>query len=262
MEPTTALIIDDEKHAREGLSTLLELYCPNVHIQGDAANIEDAIFQIRKWNPDLVFLDIEIGEQNGFQLLDQLPSIAFQLVFITAYSEFAIKAFRYHALDYLLKPIQPNQLIATVEKARRSGQTQQIQQQLKELRQALHSGQQEKIIVPTMEGMNFIKVDTIVHIVGSANYSTFHLDNGDKIMASKNLKYYEELLPSDLFYRVHQSHLVNIRYIKMIRTYEGYTVELEEGSSIPLVKKRKEDLLALLKGDGAFRNLEKPPPKS
>lgn len=125
---------------------------------------------------------------------------------------------------------------------------QQIQQQLKELRQALSSGQQEKIIVPTMEGLNFIKIDAIVHIVGSANYSTFHLDTGDKIMASKNLLYYEDLLPSEIFYRVHQSHLVNIRYIKKINTFEGHTVELEKGASVPLAKKRKKDLLVLLKG--------------
>lgn len=248
MKPLTALIIDDERHAREGLSTLLELYCPNVQIIGDADNIDDGIHLIRKLNPEMVFLDIEIGEQTGFQLLDQLPSITFQLVFTTAYSEFAIKAFRYHAIDYLLKPIQPNQLIAAVEKARQSSQTKQIQQQIEALRQAIDSGQAEKVIVPTMEGLNFIKVDSIIHVEGSANYSTFYTNNGDKIMASKNLKYYEDLLPSDLFYRVHQSHLVNIRFIKKIKTYEGYEVELEEGGCVPLARKRKEDLVNLLKG--------------
>jgi two-component system LytT family response regulator len=196
----------------------------------------------------VVFLDIEIGEQTGFQMLDQLPSINFQLIFTTAYSEFAIKAFRYHAIDYLLKPIEPKQLIAAIEKAGQSHQTQQIQQQINELRQAMSSGQSEKVIVPTMEGLNFIKIESIIHVAGSANYSTFHLDNGDKIMASKNLKYYEDLLPSEFFYRVHQSHLVNIRFIKKVVTYEGYAVELEEGISVPLAKKRKEELLNLLKG--------------
>jgi two-component system LytT family response regulator len=219
-----------------------------VQIIGDADNIDDGIHLIRKLNPEMVFLDIEIGEQTGFQLLDQLPAISFQLVFTTAYSEFAIKAFRYHAIDYLLKPIQPNQLIAAVEKAGQSSQTKQIQQQINELRQALSSGQSEKVIVPTMEGLNFIKIESIVHVEGSANYSTFHLNNGDKIMASKNLKYYDDLLPSELFYRVHQSHLVNIRFIKKIIILEGYAVELEEGVSVPLARKRKEELLNLLKG--------------
>ena len=248
MNQLSTLIIDDEKHAREGLSTLLELYCPKVQILGDTDNIEDGLHLIQKWNPDLVLLDIAIGERTGFELLDQLPSMDFQLIFTTAFSEFAVKAFRYHAIDYLLKPIQPQQLLSAIEKVSNSQKTNQLQEQLKALKQSLHSGQPDKVIIPTMEGLHFIQMDTIVHAEGSGNYSTFHLGNGDKIVASKNLKYYEDLLPAESFFRAHQSHLVNIRYIKKIRTLEGYVVELQEGSHIPLAKKRKEDLLALLKG--------------
>lgn len=247
MKAITALIIDDEKHARQALSALLELYCPDVQVQADADNIKDGILLIRKHDPDLVFLDIQIGEENGFQLLDQLPSISFQLIFTTAFSEFAIKAFRYHAIDYLLKPIQPSQLIAAVEKAGQSSQTRHLQLQLNELQQALNSGKQEKIIIPTMEGLYFIKIEAIIHVVGDASYSTFYLENGDAIMASKNLKYYEDLLPSVIFYRVHQSHLVNVKRIKKIVTNDGYTVELEGGVSLPLARKRKEALINKLK---------------
>ncbi len=248
MQTLTALIIDDEKHAREGLSTLLELYCPSVKVVGDANDIEQGMSLIQEHRPEIVFLDIEIGDANGFQLLDQLPSILFQLVFTTAYSEFAIKAFRYNAIDYLLKPIQPQQLTAAVENAKYSLHTQDIQLQLEALRQSLQSEQQEKIIISTMEGLNIIKLTTIIHVVGNANYSTFHLDNGEKIMASKNLKHYEDILPSEFFFRTHQSHLVNVRYIKKIKTQEGHMVELDEGSNIPLAKRRKDDLLIRLKG--------------
>lgn len=248
MKPVSALIVDDEKHARDGLKALLKLYCPHVNLVGDAENVEDGMALISQKSPDLVFLDIEIGEQNGFQLLDRLPYINFQLIFTTGHSEFAIKAFRYHAVDYLLKPIQPGQLQAAVGKAAHSRQTQQVQEQLTELRQALHSGKPEKLVIPTQEELHFIQVDTIVHVVGSGNYSTFHLKEGGKVMASRNLKYYADLLPADIFYRVHQSHLVNTRCISKIKTHEGYIVELEDGAHVPLAKKRKEDLLALLRG--------------
>ena len=248
MTQLSAIIIDDEQHARQGLATLLELYCPQVQAAGDANTIDKGIALIRQWAPDVVFLDIQIGEQNGFQLLDQLKQTDFQLIFTTAYSEFAIKAFRYHAVDYLLKPIQPQQLIAAVEKAGKSSRTGKLERQLGELLHTLKSGKQEKVVVPTMEGLHYLSVDNIVHVAGSANYSTFHLDSGEKVMASKNLKYYEELLPEDVFFRAHQSHLVNIRYIKQIRTVEGNTIEVEDGSSIPLAKARKGALVDLLQG--------------
>lgn len=244
----TAIIIDDERHAREGLAALLRMYCPHLVILGEAGDMDTGIHLIRKHPPDMVFLDIAIGEHSGFQLLDQLPEVSFQLVFTTAYSEFAIKAFRYHAIDYLLKPIQPQLLMAAVEKARDSLQTRDLQLQLDALRQFFGSGRQEKIVISTMEGLSFIRIHTIVHVVGSGNYSTFHLENGEKILASKNLKHYEDLLPSDRFFRSHQSHLVNIRYITKIRSQEGHLIELEGGFSAPLVQKRKEALLALLKG--------------
>ena len=140
------------------------------------------------------------------------------------------------------------QLAAAVEKAGQSSRTGKLERQLGESLQTLKAGRQEKIVVPTMEGLHYISVDNIVRVAGSANYSTFHLDNGEKVMASKNLKYYEELLPKDTFFRAHQSHLVNLRYIKQIKTLEGNTVELEDGAGIPLAKARKGALMERLKG--------------
>lgn len=248
MRPLTAIIIDDEKHARQGLAALLDLYCPQVLVLGDADHVDQGISLIREHKPDVVFLDIQIGEENGFQLLDKLPIINFQLIFTTAYSEFAIKAFRYHAIDYLLKPIEPQQLMAAIDKSTQALDSRTLQDQITALQRYLQFGQQEKMIVPTMDGYHFIKIPSIVHIEGSGNYSTFYLDNGESLMASKHLKFYEEILPVDMFFRVHQSHLVNIRYIKKISTAEGLQVELEEGSLLPLARRRKDDLMNLLGG--------------
>ena len=243
-----AIIIDDEQHARQALATLLEIYCPQVQIAGEANTIDKGIALILQWAPDVVFLDIQIGEENGFQLLDQLKQTDFQLIFTTAHSAFAVRAFRYHAVDYLLKPIQPSQLIAAVGKAGQSNRTEKLEQQLGELLHTLQSGRQEKIVVPTLEGLHYISIGNIVRVAGSANYSTFHLDNGEKIMASKNLKNYEEILPEDTFFRAHQSHLVNIRFIKKIRTLEGNAIEMEDNSSVPLAKARKGELMERLQG--------------
>ena len=243
-----AIIIDDEKHARQSLTSLLELYCPEVKIAATAENITQSISLIHQHQPDLVFLDVELEEESGFQLLDLLPEIDFQLIFTTAHSKFAIKAFRYHAIDYLLKPIQPSELVSAVNRAKYSLQNQQIQQQLTELRQYFRSGNEEKLVVSTMEGLNFIKTDSIVHIVGSGNYSTFHLSNGEKIMASKNLKHYVDLLPAHIFFRTHQSHLISLRYITKIKTQEGLFVALEGGHCVPLTRARKDGLVAMMEG--------------
>ena len=243
-----ALIIDDEKHARQGLSSLLELYCPEVKVAGQAKGLHQGISLIHQYHPNLVFLDIELQEDNGFELLDQLPEIDFQLIFTTAHSKFAVKAFRYHAIDYLLKPIQPSELVSAVNNARHSLNNHQIQQQLAELKQYFKTGNEEKIVISTMDGLNFIKISSIIHICGSGNYSTFFLRDGKKIMASKNLKHYADLLPSHIFFRSHQSHLVNIHYITKIRTQEGLFVELEGAHCTPLTRGRKDGLLMLMEG--------------
>ncbi|MCB9285702.1 MAG: response regulator transcription factor [Lewinellaceae bacterium] len=242
-----AIIIDDEQPARQGLATLLELYCPQVQVAGDANTIDKGITLIRQWAPDVVFLDIQIGEQNGFQLLDQLKQTDFQLIFTTAYSDFAVKAFRYHAVDYLLKPIQPQQLLPPWKKAGSPAAPESWSGSWGVVANA-EGGQAGENRRAHYGGLHYISVENIVHVAGSANYSTFHLDSGEKVMASKNLKYYEELLPKDTFFRAHQSHLVNLRYIKQIKTLEGNTVELEDGAGIPLAKARKGALMERLKG--------------
>ncbi len=247
MSPLKAVIIDDEQHARTSLTSLLALYCEEVTVVGEASSIQEGIQRILSLHPDLVFLDIHIGREDGFELLDQVQSLKFQLIFTTAHSEFAVKAFRYNAIDFLLKPIEPMELVAAVEKTRALGYSESFQQQLAQLSESLQSKQTEKIVLSTAEGLNFICVEQIIHVEGDANYSTFYLHSGEKIMTSKNLKFYDDLLSNDTFFRAHQSHLVNMNAIKKIKTVDGATIELTNGAQIPLAKRRKEALLELLR---------------
>lgn len=238
-----AIIIDDEKHARESLQSLIELYCPSVKIIAEAADIHLGKKIIEHLQPDLVFLDISIGKETGFELLEKIQPINFYLIFTTAFSQYALNAFRVNALDYLLKPIVPSQLKSAIKKINQPNQSNQLELQLTQLAKLLHSPSLEQIAISTTDGITFLEVDKIIHIKGSANYSTFYTEDGESLVASKSLKKFESLLPDQYFYRSHQSHLVNIKFIKKISTIDGLMIKLKNGKNIPLVQKRKETLI-------------------
>lgn len=246
MNTIKAIIIDDEKHARESLSGLLKLYCPNVEIIGEADNILEGKKVIQTKNPTLVFLDISIGEKTGFELLEELLPIKFNLIFTTAFSEYALQAFRVNALDYLLKPIDPQQLIAAIEKVKQNTNAVQLQDQLMHLAKNLSNSSPQQIMISNTNTMTFLEVDDIVHIEGSANYSTFYLTNDNPITASKGLKYFESILPADCFFRSHQSHLVNVKHIKRISTADGNIIIFKNKMEAPIAKSRKEGLMEKL----------------
>ena len=240
MKPITAIIIDDEKHARESLFSLLDLYCPEVQVLAFADNIEEGKSLIEKSKPHVVFLDINIGEKTGFDLLSNLDNKNFQLIFITAYSEYAVNAFQANAIDYLLKPIAPSLLKKAVEKAQNS-----IQKNLNDIEllfQSLQNQKKNRISISTTEGISFIELEQVTQVSGSGNYSTFFLQSGEKILASKGLKHYERILPSNIFFRSHQSHIVNLTFIKSI-IYGGSTIKLSSGELVPVSKSRKNQLL-------------------
>lgn len=243
MKPIQAIIIDDEKHARESLSSLVNLYCDNVTLIGKASNVTDGIALIKNKKPDLVFLDIAIGSESGFDLLNQLEKIDFQIIFTTGFSEFAIKAFKVNALDYLLKPIDPIDLQNAVNKYSKSRQQ---ENQFTNLIEALHSGKPKHIAISSTEGISYVEIANIVHVKGSGNYSTFTLLDEEKIMASKSLKHFESLLPTNQFFRSHQSHLINVHHVKKILIQDGNVIELKNGDTVPLVRHRKEELMALM----------------
>lgn len=236
-----AIIIDDEKHACEALKALLELYCPQVKVIASEETVETGLQKIQDLCPDLVFLDVAIGDSSGFDLLNLLDSCPFQVIFITAYSDFALKAFQVDAVDYLMKPVEPSLLIRAVNKASQSIDANKDQSdQMALLYQNLNTPSQ--IAISTLEGITLLDTDKILYVNGSGNYSTFYLHDQEKIVASKNLKHFESQLPNNSFFRIHQSYLINYRFIKRIISADRL-IELKNGISIPFAQSRKEDLL-------------------
>ncbi|MBL7700196.1 MAG: response regulator transcription factor [Chitinophagaceae bacterium] len=240
-----AILIDDEVHCLETLSLMLNRYCGEVNIVEQCRSAKKGLEAINKLKPDLVFLDIEMPMMNGFELLEQLPEIPFAVIFTTSYDQYAIKAFRYSALDYLLKPIDPEELTAAVTKISSKKNLPFAEQFDILLRQIKHKGSGfEKIAVPTLEGFELIRADQIVRCEADDNYTHLYLKNKTKIVASRMLKEMEELLQEfEYFVRVHNSYLVNMNEVtKYVRGDGGYLL-MSDGSTVSISKSRRESLL-------------------
>lgn len=238
-----AILVDDEKHGLEMLSWLLEKY-PNVEVLGAYSNPKEAVKSIENLNPDIVFLDIEMPSMNGFELLQAVGHISFSVVFTTAYDEFAIKAFKVSALDYLLKPIGKEELHAAIEK-HISKANDDYQNQLKLLKQLVEKPtlNLDKIAFPTFEGLEFVKAHHIIRCEADDNYTHIHLENKQPFLVSKTLKEVEELLADHGFLRVHYSHLVNLNKIKKYVKGDGGYVIMEDDSSVNVSRSKKEVFL-------------------
>ncbi len=242
-----AIIIDDEMHCRKTLSILLKEYCPDVQVLAQCDNGEDGVAAIKKLNPDLVFLDIEMPRMNGFEMLEQFPEISFAVIFTTGYDQYAIKAFKFSALDYLLKPIDHEELKKATQKVSKQS-PHPLTQQLEILLQRLNHQPSaiNKIALPTMEGLQMIPVDSIISCASDRNYTTVLLKGNKKIIVSKMLKDIEEMLDEYSFLRVHHSYIVNLNEInKYVRGEGGYLI-MSDNSSVDVSRSRKEILLQKL----------------
>jgi two-component system, LytTR family, response regulator len=210
------IIIDDEKPAREVLKNYLTEYCSDIEIVALADSLNTGLKAISQYQPDLVFLDIEMPNGNGFDLLRKLTKITFRIIFVTAYSEFAVKAFRFYATDYLLKPVNINELMEAVEKVRLEIATMQDNRNLDELLE--FSKNQDNgfnvVVIPDKRGFAVVKLTEIILCEADGYCTNFHLTGGRQNISSKNLKFYEELLGEKYFLRVHNSFVVNIRHVK------------------------------------------------
>lgn len=243
----TAIIIDDEEMGRIALREKLVNYCPEVGIVGYAEDGEAGLELIAAQNPDIVFLDIEMPNMGGFEMLARLPEQSFHLIFTTAYDQYAIRAIRFAAFDYLLKPVDIDELRQAIA---RIGGTQggNTPEKLEVLRHNLESDRRlDKIAVPTMEGYLFLDIADMVRLEADSNYTTIHLANGTKEVTSRTLKDYEELLPKSLFFRCHHSHLVNLHKIKRYMKGDGGQIELVNGHFVAISRRKKEDFLARFK---------------
>ena|SRR6218665_991244 len=240
-----ALIIDDEKKGREILQKLLEKYCPEVEVAGFGADAEEGYELIVKHGPDIVFLDIEMPNGNGFSLLEKFDRIGFQVIFTTAYETYAVRAIKHHALDYLLKPIDIDELKKAVESAKSATgdkTTARYQEFIKDRRQEIIT----RIALPIKEGIIYLTISEIIRIESDGSYSTFYLQDGKKYVVSKNLKEYEDLLPVKLFFRSHKSHLINIKKVKKYLRTDGYFAEMDDGSMIEISRRKKDEFLQLM----------------
>ncbi len=240
----TVIIIDDEAKGRMALREKLMTYCPQIKIVAEATNGQDALVLIEKHKPHLIFLDIEMPRMNGFEMLNGLPDKNFHIIFTTAYDQYAIKAIKYAAFDYLLKPIDIEELKTAVEKID-TNQNNQTKKQVEVLQQNMQHQKKQlnKLAIATLDGLMFYDINDIVHLEANSNYTYIYLVNKTKITASKTLKEFEELLPDDIFFRTHHSHLINLTYIKRYIKGDGGQIELQDGTYIDVSRRKKEEFL-------------------
>ncbi len=242
-------IIDDEHHARQTLRSLLGSLCPDAQIVGEANGVMTGAQLIRQTNPQLVLLDISMEDGTGFDLLDRFPDFGFKVVFITAFDQFALKAFRYNAMDYLLKPIVPSELKTAIEKL----QEEPMEIHVEKLRHFLTNGRQstlKNIVLFSQEGMVLLPIDKISWLESEGSYTTFHLENHERHVASKPIKEYEALLPAEHYFRIHQSYMVQRCFVRKVLKEDGGLVAMKDGCKLPLATRRKQAFLDWLVKEG------------
>jgi two-component system LytT family response regulator len=242
-----AIIVDDEPYCCETLEIMLGKFCPGISLEASCRSGVEALDALKHFSPQLVFLDIEMPYMNGFEFLEKVKTINFELIFTTSYDQYAIKAIRFSALDYLLKPIDREELIqavAKVSKRLQSPSEQQLELLLRKINEP--KKQVKRIALPTMEGLQMIEIDSIISCSSDSNYTHFKMKNNKKITASRTMKDVEELLFDYSFVRVHHSFLVNINEINKYVKGEGGYLEMTDGSKIDVSRSRKEMLLLKL----------------
>ena len=237
-----ALIIDDESKARETIAHLLKLTFNDVEMVGEADSVITGIESIQNLKPDLVFLDIQLEDGTGFDILQKLNQIDFQIIFITAFNEYAVKAFKYAAMDYLMKPVNPQEFVEAVTRVKEGLEKNDFQTKFEAYLSHLKDSDAEhkKIILKTAESIHLIKVLDIIRCEADRGYTDFFLRDGKKILVSKGLKDYDDILSEFNFIRTHQSHLINLDYIKSFEKADGGYILMTDGSTVPVSSRKRE----------------------
>jgi len=240
------IIIDDEYSVRKALEKLINRYCPRVRIVAEAEGVESGAKAIKKHHPDLILLDIKMDDGTGFDLLKQLEPVDFKVIFITAYDQYAIKAIKFSALDYLLKPVDPDELTTAIAKAEKL-LINELNQQLGALEDNIldKDRSKKKIILKTFDHIHLVKLIDIVYCESNDNYTNFHMLNKKKILVSNTLKEYDEMLTDSGFFRVHKSFLINMSHIDRFDRSEGGYIVLSNETRVPVASRKKEQLLEL-----------------
>jgi two-component system LytT family response regulator len=243
-----AIVIDDEPECVRSLVIDLEKHCPGVEISAECTGGKDGIKAIHHHNPDIVFLDIDMPFINGFDLLEMVPNIDFEVIFTTAYDKYALQAFKISAVDYLLKPVDPEALKQAIQKVRLLKESGNAQKQISFLIQQikdLENDEVRKIALPTFDGLEFINLDDILYCQSDGAYSYVFFTDDTKLYISKTLRYLEDALCDFHFFRVHNSYIVNLKYVKKYAKTDGGLLILSNGEKVKVSRSRKEQLLNL-----------------
>lgn len=249
----TALLIDDDKHLRKGMKSLLERYASDIAIVGEAESVKTGIIALEKYKPQVVFLDIHLADGTGFDILEEYAKnngrLASHIVFITAHEQYALKAFKFSALDFLLKPVDPEELqksIVKIKQALEKNNTfEHIDLLLENIRKKVDHF--KRIALSTSDGIHLFEISDIIRCESQDNYTKFYIKNHKPLLISKTLKEYEELLGEHGFERIHQSHLINLAFLKSYIKNDGGYVIMADNTNLPISQRKKERLQELIK---------------
>lgn len=245
----TAVLIDDDKHLREGLKALLERYTNDIKIIGEAESVKTGISTVEKLHPQVIFLDIHLSDGTGFDILEQLGKTNAHIIFITAHEQYAVKAFKFSALDFILKPVDPEELQNTIIKIKeavgKNNSFDHIDLLLENIRKKVDNF--KRIALSTSDGIHLFEVSDIIRLEARVNYTEFFIKNHKPVLISKTLKEYEELLTEHGFERIHQSHLINLSYLKSYIKSDGGYVIMADNTNIPIAQSKREKLQELIK---------------
>lgn len=239
-----AIIIDDELLARTYLRGILEDQFKEVELIGEADGVETGYQLIESQSPDLIFLDVQMQDGTGFDLLTKIDRSLYNVIFVSAYDKFAITAIKFSAVDYLLKPVETSDLKDALNKITHSSSSDEVQKKLDLLLSNINKV--DKIALPSLNGIEFVKLEDIIRCESDNNYTVFYLSSKEKIVVSKTLKEYEDMLESKGFFRTHKSHIVNLAYLKKYIKGEGGIVVMEDGSEVAVSRRRKEEFMEVL----------------
>jgi len=240
------VIIDDEVNAVDFISSVISEYCPELEVAGKANDVTEGVKKIQELKPDLIFLDVEMPNGTGFDLLSEFPEKNFDVIFITAFNHYAIKAIKFSAVDYILKPINISEFIEAVNKVvqKRSNPPMNVNENFRILMENLKTATPSRLAIPTSDGMEYLNPKDIIRIEADRSYSWFYLTGNRKILVSKHLKEFQDLLGDRNFFRSHNSFLINLKFVHKYVRKEGGYIEMQDGSQIP-VSRNKKDLFLI-----------------
>ncbi len=244
-----AIIIEDELNVREGFIKLLKAFCPEISVVGIADTVESGLQIIKESDFDLLFLDINLPDGSGFDLIHRLSEREFHLIFVTAYNQYALDAFKISAVDYLLKPVSPDLLINAIKKVQSYHSIQDTDQQLETLKEKTltRPSQESKIILKDLESMHLIQIKDIMYCIADGSYTCFYLTDGRTITTSLNLRQYDDTLRPYQFIRPHHSYLVNIHHVKSLKKSEGSALIMSNHAQLPVSFRKKSQIIETMK---------------